>query len=212
MFIKPHFFDKCCILHTIFKRGYNMNEEKVDRRIRKTKKALLQCLTKLMSEKKISDITVKELTDLADVNRSTFYLYYKDIFDMVERIETNMFEEFLRIFNESNKGKDRYSSLLALYTYIFEYVESNSEICKILLGPDGDYAFIQKFKKAILETNVLFDESVPLNKVNFYRSFILTGVIGLIQQWLEESTETSAKDMAIFMTDLNMKIIKFQNS
>ena len=189
-----------------------MNEEKVDRRIRKTKKALLQCLTKLMSEKKISDITVKELTDLADVNRSTFYLYYKDIFDMVESIETNMFEEFLRIFNESNKGKDRYSSLLALYTYIFEYVESNSEICKILLGPDGDYAFIQKFKKAILETNVLFDESVPLNKVNFYRSFILTGVIGLIQQWLEESTETSAKDMAIFMTDLNMKIIKFQNS
>lgn len=49
-----------------------MEQNKVDRRTRKTKKALIEALTKLMSEKKINKITVKELTDLADVNRNIF--------------------------------------------------------------------------------------------------------------------------------------------
>lgn len=49
-----------------------MEQNKVDRRTRKTKKSLIEALTKLMSEKKINKITVKELTALADVNRNIF--------------------------------------------------------------------------------------------------------------------------------------------
>ena len=62
-------------------------EKKEDRRVRRTKKLLTQALTQLLQEKQINEITVKELTDLADMNRGTFYLYYKDMFDMLEKIE-----------------------------------------------------------------------------------------------------------------------------
>ncbi|NSB14257.1 hypothetical protein [Clostridium beijerinckii] len=57
-----------------------MEQNKVDRRIRRTKKVLIEALTKLMSEKKINKITVKELTDLADVNRNIFsFLFYLNL-------------------------------------------------------------------------------------------------------------------------------------
>jgi AcrR family transcriptional regulator len=61
--------------------------KKEDRRVRRTKKLLTQALTELMQQKQVKEITVKELTDLADMNRGTFYLYYKDIYDMLESIE-----------------------------------------------------------------------------------------------------------------------------
>lgn len=186
-----------------------MKEQKVDRRIRKTKTALLNSLTKLMTQKKISDITIKELTDLADVNRSTFYLYYKDIFDMVEQIENEMFEDFIKAFNKLSKENDRYTSFLSFYTYIFEYVQNNYEICKILLGHDGDYAFIQKFKNAIMETKPPFDESLPEIKSHFLRPFIISGFVGVVQKWLEDDLTVSPKDMAVIMTEINKNIIQY---
>ena len=47
-------------------------QKKEDRRVRRTKKLLTQALTQLLQEKQINEITVKELTDLADMNRGTF--------------------------------------------------------------------------------------------------------------------------------------------
>ena len=67
-------------------------QKKEDRRVRRTKKMLTQALTQLMQEKQIKEITVKELTDLADMNRGTFYLYYRDVYDMLEKLEDSMFE------------------------------------------------------------------------------------------------------------------------
>ena len=55
--------------------------KKEDRRVRRTKKLLTQALTELMQQKQIKDITVTELTEKADMNRGTFYLYYRDVFD-----------------------------------------------------------------------------------------------------------------------------------
>ena len=61
--------------------------KKEDRRVRRTRKILTQALTDLLQQKQVNEITVKELTDLADMNRGTFYLYYKDIYDMLGKIQ-----------------------------------------------------------------------------------------------------------------------------
>lgn len=183
-----------------------MQEQKIDRRIRKTKSTLLRCLTELMSKKKINAITVTELTNLADVNRSTFYLYYKDIFDMVEQIETEMLDDFIEAFGKLNKGKNNYTNLLSFYTYIFEYVQNNAEICKRLLGNDADSSFIEMFKNAIIQTKPPFDESVPEIKVHFLRPFIISGFIGVIQQWLKDDLNVSPNDMAIIIIEMTQNI------
>jgi AcrR family transcriptional regulator len=189
-----------------------MKDEKIDRRIRKTKKALLQSLIELISKKKLSSITVKELTDLADVNRSTFYLYYRDIFDMVEQIEDEMFGEFNKIFEklrkESNiytKEMTTYNSLVSFFTHMFEYVKDNASMIKILLGPDGDPSFIDKFKNAILQTEPPFNESVPKVKIHYLRPFIISGCVGVIQQWVMDDLKVSPKEMAVIVAEMITK-------
>jgi len=71
-----------------------MTEEQGDRRVRRTKAMLRGALTELLKTKPVNEISVTELTRLADVNRGTFYGHYKDIFDMVEQLENEMFQEF----------------------------------------------------------------------------------------------------------------------
>ena len=62
----------------------------MDRRIRKTRAQLRQGLAELLKEKSLKEITVKELVEKVDINRSTFYLHYADIYDMMEKIENEL--------------------------------------------------------------------------------------------------------------------------
>ena len=71
-----------------------MKEEILDRRVRKTRRQLKECLTRLLKEKKIQDITVRELAEMADINRGTFYLHYKDVFDLLEKTESELLDNF----------------------------------------------------------------------------------------------------------------------
>lgn len=73
------------------------NTNNDDRRIRRTKKLLKESLATLLLKKKLNDITVKELVDLADLNRGTFYLHYRDIYEMLSQIEAEMLNELEEI-------------------------------------------------------------------------------------------------------------------
>ena len=70
-----------------------MYKQAQDRRIIKTKKKLKDTLVKLIQEKTIDKITVKELVEQADLNRGTFYFHYKDIYNFLETIETEALNE-----------------------------------------------------------------------------------------------------------------------
>ena len=59
----------------------------MDRRVRKTKTRILQAFETLSRKKAVSQITVAGLCELADINRSTFYQYYADIYALFEEIE-----------------------------------------------------------------------------------------------------------------------------
>ena len=69
-------------------------EQKLDRRVRRTREQLKRALTQLLLEKPVREITVRELTDRADVNRGTFYAHYTDLYDMLEQMENELLEAF----------------------------------------------------------------------------------------------------------------------
>ena len=62
-----------------------MPTHETDRRVRRTRAQLRRALTELLEEKDIRSVTVRELTERADVNRGTFYAHYSDIYDLVEQ-------------------------------------------------------------------------------------------------------------------------------
>lgn len=61
-----------------------------NRKIRYTKRALRESLVELLESKKISEITVKELCDQADINRTTFYSHYDDMDAFIEEVENEI--------------------------------------------------------------------------------------------------------------------------
>lgn len=74
---------------------------KTDARVRYTKMVIKQCFFRLIRQKSISKITVKEICEFAQINRSTFYKYYADPYDLLEKLEeeailgiTQMIDEY----------------------------------------------------------------------------------------------------------------------
>ena len=87
-----------------------MAAQKEDRRIRRTKRLLRQALAELMNEKDFKDITVKEITDRADLNRGTFYFHYTDTYDLREKIEDELVQEFQEVLSSYQPTKENYSA------------------------------------------------------------------------------------------------------
>lgn len=174
-------------------------EKKEDRRVRRTRKLLLQALTRLMEEKPVKEITVKELTDLADMNRGTFYLYYKDIFDMVEKIEDGMFEglEKIAAVHEEDAARQQTGPILQ---DLFHFVAENQEIVRVLLSPHGDMSFLHRLFEVIREkclTDFAAADAIREEEAFDDRfSFVVYGTAGVIRGWVNRGCAESAEGMA----------------
>ena len=139
-------------------------EKKTDRRVRKTKNQLRTGLARLMKKKNIGQITVKELVDDVDINRSTFYLHYSDIPSLLKEIEDDMIEEIERAILEHPIKIEKDTTYLFIED-LFRVLSDNREIGCALLGPYGDITFIRRMK--------------------YFYSFCFNGCLGFIRTWLE---------------------------
>lgn len=72
-----------------------------DLRIRYTKAFIKEALVELLQEKPLNKITVKAVCDKAEINRSTFYKYYADVFDLFEQLEKEYIQRLTSIITSS---------------------------------------------------------------------------------------------------------------
>lgn len=173
--------------------------EKMDRRIRKTRAQLRAGLARLMQKKNIHEITVTELVDEVDINRSTFYLHYEDIYQMLESIEQEIMDEIKNSIEKNPIEPIASSKAQAFIVHIFSYLAENREICNALLGPHGDMAFVERTEKLVAET--VFDSlsaQFPRNTPDliYTYSFCLTGLVGMVKAWLSAEHPESPQYMA----------------
>lgn len=176
-----------------------MGIEPVDRRVRKTRRQLRECLITLLKEKKVQDITVRELTDMADLNRGTFYLHYKDVFDLLEKTEAELQEDFNQLVckHDAVDLKQRPS---VIFNEIYSLVYDNADMIEILLGENGDLNFVNRLKQLIRE-KCLKDWMEVFRSGNAaafdaFFSFIVSGCIGLVQYWLQTGLKETPEQMA----------------
>ena len=91
---------------------------------------------------------------------------------------------------------------------MYRYISDNSRICTILLGPDGDSSFVDKFKKLIIHTKTSFNDSVSQTKLKYIRPFIIAGCIGVIQEWLASGMKESPDEMAVISIEIVEDIVR----
>ncbi len=158
--------------------------KKTDRRVRRTRTLLQQSLIRLMSEKEIQNITIKELTDLADITRGTFYLHYSDIYDILRSMEYEMFVEFNEILNRSHRDREKPSPEATL-TDIFAFLERHRDMVKVMMGPHGDLAFVNRLKDLVKERiyQALAQKQAGC-EYDYAEAFAVSGCIGVVETWL----------------------------
>ena len=176
-----------------------MNKSGNDNRsVRNTKRRLREGLLQLMEARPIQEISVKELTELVDVNRGPFYFHYPDLYALLREMEQDFFDAFSRTLHEGvPHGEAAYHYLLGA---IFAFLEENASFCRIMLGPNGDMQFVERVKALVDDTISYFwrmkaSRADPA-KYEMYNVFIINGCIGLIQKWLNDPARTSPADMA----------------
>lgn len=175
------------------------DEKQEDRRVRRTRARLREAFAALIQEKPVEEITVRELTDLADVNRGTFYSHYKDIYDLQEQMEEEALGEFTALMDRYTSS-DLRGGLAPILTDVFRFVEKHRGLCGSLLSRKGDDLFFRRL-------NALIDEKCLGEWQELYHftgedqraacmTFLVGGAVELVQGWIARGFAEGAEDMA----------------
>lgn len=183
-----------------------MRSEKDDRRVKYSKRVIRESFIKLLEEKDIAKITIKEICAEADVNRATFYAHYADQYDLMHQIESDLLENvnvYLSKYLQKNTGSDM--GLVEMVEKIFDYIKENARLCKLLLSERGDLDFQKKVMMLVYEKNLIDfpgRTAVSRDVSEYIYSYTITGCVGVIQKWLNDDMPQPAR----FMSELIVKL------
>lgn len=167
----------------------------MDRRIKKSQKAIESALTELMKEKNFEEITINAIAEKADVSRGTIYLNYDDKYCILEKIIDKELEKLVNSCNP-NESSDINEQGLLLRT--LEYIEANSNTFITLLGNNGTETFRNKLftmvRERMLSQIKLSGVNKDMNKEIFIQFWSLA-ITGLIEWWIKNSMPYSSKEI-----------------
>ncbi|WP_407270315.1 TetR/AcrR family transcriptional regulator [Radiobacillus sp. PE A8.2] len=180
-----------------------MSNEKLDRRKKYTRMVLKESLMELLKEKPIAAITVKEICEVADINRSTFYSHFADHYALLAQIEEELIYDLNEYLNQINLNAD--TEALQITEKIIEYVAVNKDVCQILLSEHLDSAFLKRVVTVAHDYTVksLIDSKNLEEDLSSYASlFAIYGSIHVIEHWLKNGMDKSPGELAEITTKL----------
>lgn len=186
-----------------------MNNSKLDRRVKYTRMVIKESFIDLLEKKDISQITVKEICQKADINRSTFYSHYTDQYDLLRKIE----DEFLsniRAYLAELAQKQYKENPVLLAEKIFEYIKENAKLCQLLLSERGGINFQKRVMTLVYDTlikELTANNRISLEEAEYIYSFTITGCVGIVQKWLDDHMKKSPRFMAEMVIMLTYGLI-----
>lgn len=182
--------------------------EKMDRRVKYTKHVLKETLIALMKENHISKISVKQICEIGDVNRSTFYAHYKDPYDLLSQIEQETLSDIQSlIFNNLPQKQTRIPR--ESLCIILKYAAQNAELFQILLSERTDLAFRKELIKMVKELGLIENRLRYKNKekvAKYIQLYALNGTISILSEWLRAGMVEPIEEIADMLNWLNLGI------
>lgn len=149
-----------------------------------TKEALGAALKKVMAQKPINKITVKDLVEICGVNRQTFYYHFNDVYDLLEWV----FEEDANRVLPKEVKYDNWQEDVMIF---FDYLKNNSAFALNVYNSNSRL-YMLKYLKDRLQTcirsfAIIVSEGLNIDRQDFefVVEFYSTGIIGLISQWMD---------------------------
>lgn len=181
----------------------NKNESKYFNTARKMNEALIN----LIDKKDFEYVTVKEICEMAGVNRSTFYLHYENISELLEETTRYITDGFLTYFTH-----DKSRLVLNVETtpindlqfirpeYIMpylSYVRENRRVFKTAVKHLGTLDFDNVYERMFSHvfSPILERFSIPANEREYTMKFYLTGITAMVMDWLKNDCRESDEDI-----------------
>lgn len=180
----------------------NKSESKYFNTAIKMDKAFLD----LLAEKDFEYITVKDICKRAGVNRSTFYLHYETVAELLNESVEYMSNDFLKYFSENDiRAKIKNSPLDELMLikpdYIIpylSYIKDNKKLFQTAVLHSGTLQLDKNYKKLFeyVFSPILTRFEIPENERHYTMAFYINGIIALIMEWLKNNCRESIEDIA----------------
>ena len=170
----------------------------------KSKNSIKDAFLHLISNKDITQIRVREITDEANISKGTFYAHYSDIYNVLEDIENENIERLVSFLTEKLHDSliDDFTPFLS---ELFGYIQDNKEIYNNLFKSNIAPVFLSKLQKVFVDYMMNDTKMVLKLKSNkeakLYFSFIAVGTASLIQQHFLNPVEYELNDLIDTLND-----------
>ncbi len=171
----------------------------------RSRKMIRESFLELLKEKDISKITVTDIVNKADLNRSTFYAHYMDVRAITEEMENEVIDKMIEIL-EKFEFKNFFNNPTPLLLEVSRFLESNQDTYKILLKVNDAETFLKKLKKVFAEY-MMSDTDIPeylkdSKMVNLRISYFAGGIINMYQDWFNGNLDCSLNEIALEVSKL----------
>lgn len=164
-----------------------------------TKQNLREAFWSLYIQKPIEKITVKEITDIAGYNRGTFYLYYKDTYDLLAKIEQELLEVVDTLITQWLEN-DALHNLPDHMEHLMELAQAYSSYMGVLLSDQGDPKFASQLKEILKPLIACWLHIDNTNKESaLLCEFYLSGLLSVISTWLCEEKDLDIEQFVEFI-------------
>ena len=178
----------------------------MDRRQKKSRKAIFMAFNKLLEEKSYSRITVQEIIDEADVGRTTFYSHFPTKDALLRVLSDEIFNHVLTTALEKEATHDysqRNRGFEELISHILYHIRDNTINMRRILCSEGRVIFLNCFKERFVEylsmSMVIDIEGIPMSYVI---NLISSGLISTIEWWLENSMQPSPERVSFYFSHM----------
>jgi len=187
-------------------------QERQDRRIRRTQQLVVDAFLSLCAEKDYETIIIKDITERANVNRSTFYAHYEDKEHLLRKITGEKLAELsdlARSPSASLSSPPSFDETDPYFVDLFEHLTANKTFYSVMLGKLPPSLFADPMLEAIRESifarasGIAKDQKllVPLDLLLDYVSY---SIHGMIKKWLVQPMVYSPEHMSLQLTRLSL--------
>lgn len=167
-----------------------------DRRIKKTKRAILHAFATLMQEKRFDDITVNDICDQAEISRTTFYHYYIDKYDWLEKV---VYDTVIEDFSHVGDPKTRSPEIvIGMLTTAFQNVKRNVSFYAVILKKENSQLFRERIYNSLIThfEQKAGSESTPTHEQQMAARFIASATVSIIEWWIYSNFALSPEQLA----------------
>ncbi len=186
-----------------------MKNSHLDRRTKYTLHAIRGAMFELLETKSLDNVTVTDICALADVNRGTFYKYYKDVPDLFEKTEDEFVEKIHAIFDASKATE---SGMPGFFTSIFRILSENKELVQVSRSREFTERFTKKLLVFVLpQINQLIinaDPDASEEKIHFLSEYIMGGCTRVVAAWINGNMAIPADRMEMHITEFIKKTLQ----